>query len=200
MKMKNNAGLEFEIISLLGNKQCIVKFTETGYTRQADINNVRAGKVRDHYAKSVYGRGYNGNHDNKKPYWKKARQLWTNMMKRCYSDKDTRGYLFKSQAVVDERWHCFANFLDDISELPNFDKWLAGGDCTQTRYTLDKDVLCGDHKVYSKHTCQFISEHENKRLGAIQARKTDPRYYKPEQCVTSTVEHNVSRYSCRRIQ
>ena len=42
------------------------------------------------------------------------------------------------------------------------------------------------------NACQFILDHENKRLGAIQARKTDPRYYKPEQCVTSTVEHNVS--------
>lgn len=42
------------------------------------------------------------------------------------------------------------------------------------------------------NTCQFILDHENKRIDAIQARKTDPRYYKPEQCVTSTVEHNVS--------
>ena len=47
-------------------------------------------------------------------------------------------------------------------------------------------------KMKIMQACQFTSEHENKRLGAIQARKTDPRYYKPEQCVTSTVEHNVS--------
>lgn len=143
-------------------KKCFVQFDETGYTKEVYIDNARARKVRDPYYPSVYGRGYDGEYSKKdNPDWKQARQLWCNMMKRCYSEKDTRGYYGKGVSV-DNRWLCFANFLSDIKKLPNYGKWLLGHQKGQTKYNLDKDLIIEGNKVYSRDLCMFIDEHTNK--------------------------------------
>ena len=160
-KYVNNAGQELVVLGMVGRKATI-QFTETGSVRTANIDNVRAGKVRDFYAKSCYGIGYQGEF-NKVGYWKQAKQLWQNMMKKCYSDNDDRGYKNKG-VIVSPRWHCFANFLNDLPSLPNFDKWLLGQRTGYEKYNLDKDMRVPGCNVYSKETCQFLSESENKSL------------------------------------
>lgn len=148
-------------------KTATVQFLESGFTKTANIDNVKVGKVRDPYFKSVYGKGYEGEFSKKKySYWKQAKQLWCNMMKRCYSEKDTRGYFGKG-VCVDERWLCFANFLEDLESLPNFEGWLLGYEEGNTKYNLDKDLLVEGNKVYSRELCQFVTEYENKSAGAI---------------------------------
>lgn len=165
----SNAGLKGKIISKKANR-CVVQFYETGYTTEVLIHNVRQGKITDPYSKSVLGIGYLGEYELT-PYWKQAKQLWSNVMKRCYNPKDYMGYFGK--AFVDTRWHCFANFLEDLPKLDNFDKWLEGGDTTKDRYNLDKDTKFPGNKVYSRETCIFITEYENKSAGAINARLLD---------------------------
>ena len=166
-KYLSNAGQEFIVLSEFRKKHLnrehtkwIVQFVETGTTKEVYRENAISGKVRDEYAISVYGKGYSGLYDKKIPYWKKARQLWQNMMKRCYSTKDKKGYY--GYATVCDRWHCFANFLDDLPKLKNFDLWL---NPTDEKYNLDKDLI-GNGSVYSPLNCQFITEHENKSAGA----------------------------------
>lgn len=177
----NNAGQEFVILSTQlvlrkcgrgYHKKAVVKFFETGTTKEAYFENIKAGKVRDDYAISCYGVGCLGNRDKSVPYYIQANQLWRNMLKRCYSDKDPKGY--KGAVIVCKRWLCLENFVNDLPKLKNFDKWLEGGTCSKTRYQLDKDIL-GDGTVYSPHVCMFVTENENKRLGAINARAWDAR-------------------------
>lgn len=177
----NNAGQELVILSTqtvtrkCGKgtyKKAVVKFLETGTTKEAYFENIAVGKVRDEYAVSCYGVGYLGDRDKTIPYYKQASQLWRNMLKRCYSEKDEKGY--KGAVVVSPRWLCLENFVNDLPKLKNFDRWLKGGKCSKTRFQLDKDML-GDGTVYSPHVCLFISEHENKSLGAINARAWDTR-------------------------
>lgn len=160
--MSNSCG-PVRILSQFG-KQCTVQFLNTGTTKTANIDNVLAGKVQDPYAITVHGRGYLGDFNRKLTYHTQAKQLWQNMMKRCYCENDPRGYFGKGVTVA-ERWLCFANFLEDISKLENFDKWLIGGKDSKTRYNLDKDLLFPGNKVYSKETCMFVSEFENKSAG-----------------------------------
>jgi hypothetical protein len=159
----NNSGQRLKVIKKK-SKQCVVQFEDTGYTRNCLYENVRNGKVRDPYAISVYGQGYQGEF-KKTPFWKQAKQLWQNMMKRCYSEVDPRGYYGK--AFVDSRWKCFANFLEDLPKLNNFDKWLKGQTEGSEKYNLDKDLLIKGNKYYSKEACQFITEFENKSAGGI---------------------------------
>lgn len=165
----NNAGFSGKILSKKASK-CVVQFYETGYTTEAEIHNVRQGKIKDPYSKSVLGIGYLGEY-KKVEYWKQARQLWSNVMKRCYNPKDYMGYY--GEAFVDTRWHCFANFLEDLPKLDNFDLWLKGKEEGSTTFNLDKDLKFPGNKVYSRETCMFVSEYENKSAGAINARKLD---------------------------
>ena len=95
-KYLNNSGQEFVVLKEFrrkhGNREhnkWIVQFVETGTTKEVYRENATSGKVRDEYAISVYGKGYQGDYSKEEnPHWKQARQLWQNMMKRCYSTKD----------------------------------------------------------------------------------------------------------------
>lgn len=144
-------------------KKCLAQFDNTGFTKEANIDNARAGKITDPYAPTVYGHGYVGEYDRKIPYAKRANQLWKNMLKRCYCEADTRGYY--GRVTVDERWLCFANFLEDLPKLDNFDKWLHGHQKGAVKYNLDKDLEVGGNKVYSREVCGFVSEFDNKSAG-----------------------------------
>lgn len=170
----NNSGCTGKIISKK-SKLCIVQFDSTGYTAEALIHNVRKGKIVDPYHKSVLGIGFLGEYDSPS-HWKPAKQLWSNMMKRCYNPKDKHGYF--GRCFVDVRWHCFADFLRDLRELDNFQLWLDGKN-SGVPYNLDKDAKFSGNKIYSREACMFITEYENKSLGAINARlldKTNGRY------------------------
>lgn len=167
--IENNANQKFTIIDerviprKCGkgvHKQFLVKFIDTGFTKWVYRENALDGKVRDMYAKSVYGIGYHGDVDKTVPYYKQAIQLWQNMMKRCYSTKDKKGYY--GYVVVSPRWHSLENFINDLPKLNNFDKWL---NPINENYNLDKDFK-GDGTIYSFETCQFITEYENKSAGA----------------------------------
>ena len=159
----SNSNGDFKVIAV-NNKKCTVQFIETGYTKDVYTANATSGKVRDVYYKSVYGVGYIGDCSFTDQHYRLAKQLWQNMMKRCYSMKDTRGYYGKGVKVSD-RWLCFANFLEDLPKLSNFDKWL-NWEKDGVRYNLDKDLTLSNNKVYCRELCSFVTEHENKSEGA----------------------------------
>lgn len=156
MLIVNNQGLMLEIIERKG-QACVVKFVASGSTRTASYNNIINGKVKDLYHPSRYGVGYDGEFV-RKPYWKQAKQLWSNMLKRCYCPSDSKGYLSKG-TTVEARWHCFANFLDDLPQLVGFKQWLVGG------MELDKDIISPDANTYSRYTCMFVEQSLNRSLG-----------------------------------
>jgi hypothetical protein len=160
--IESNSSGKATILKVRG-KECIIQFEETGFIRKANTDNVRDGKVKDPYFKSCYAVGYSGEYP-KVTYWKQAKQLWRNMLKRCYCQSDSRGYY--GSVTVDVRWLCFANFLEDLPELENFDLWLMGQNLNSSKYNLDKDLKIKGNKVYSREACMFISEYENKSAGA----------------------------------
>ena len=168
----NNDGDILEILEKRGTMS-LVYFDATGSTRWVHTVNVTAGKVKDLMKPSRYGVGYDGRYDKSAfPFWKQAKQLWSNMLKRCYTD-DPRGYK-KHGVLVAADWHCFANFLRDIQTLPNFEGWLAGG------YNLDKDFIVEGCKVYSKDTCQFLPEGVNKAAGKGGKKLIDGAWVRPD--------------------
>ena len=159
-EFRANAGWDGKIIARKGKKVRVL--TPTGYSCIAEYSNVVAGKITDPYVKSVLGVGYMGIPDKSLPYYSQARQLWSNMLKRCYSKNDPKGYY--GTCFVDERWHCFENFLVDISKLQGFEGWLNAKD-TGINYNLDKDFIVRGNDTYSRHMCCFLPESFNKSLG-----------------------------------
>lgn len=160
----SNSGHKFSAYARLGNKFKVI-FERTGYTCVVYANNARSGKVSDPYEISVLGVGYLGEFDKSLPYWRQARQLWNNMMKRCYNPNDTRGYF--GECSVSDSWKCFSNFLSDIKRLEGFQAWLSG----DIPHDLDKDSKVDGNKVYSFPACKFLPRSENRSLGATNARK-----------------------------
>lgn len=158
----NNSGQKFTAFKKKGRK-LLVEFTESGYVAEVFKENAVAGKVKDPYSISCYGVGYLGVIDTKIPYHKQAKQLWQNMLKRCYSEKDTRGY--HGKAFVDSRWYSFENFLSDIKNLEGFDGWLEGSNGGHMKFNLDKDFYKKGNITYSRHFCCFLPESFNKALG-----------------------------------
>jgi hypothetical protein len=158
----NNSGQNFKSFSRKGKKIKII-FPTTGYSTEVYIDNASAGKVKDPYEISVYGHGYIGLPDKTLSYWKPAFQLWQNMMKRCYSEKDERGYY--GECFVDERWKCFENFLNDIKYLEGFTDWLRGNSESYYKSNLDKDFYFEGNRIYSRHYCRFLPQSYNKSLG-----------------------------------
>lgn len=157
----NNKGQKFEAFSRKGKKIRVV-FEETNYMAEVYIENARLGKVSDPTSASLYGVGIIGMPNRSLSYINQAKQLWNNMIKRCYCEKDVRGYFGK--AFVDERWKTFENFLADISKLDGFDGWLSGSE-TGIKYNLDKDFYKDNNNTYSRYACCFLPESFNKSLG-----------------------------------
>lgn len=168
---KNNAGQPFKAYKLKG-KTWLVVFEETHSVRKANIDNIRAGKVRDLYAPSRYSYGYDGDFV-RVPYWKRAKDLWSNMLKRCYFKADKRGYYGRCFVAV--RWHCFANFLSDLPSLQNFDKWLEN----KEPYELDKDSIVQGNDTYSREACMFLDRHTNRANGKRGKKLVDGHWIAP---------------------
>ena len=157
-----NAGATIQSIARNGTK-IRVQFVETGYVTVLHIANARAGRVKDPFAPSLYGVGSIGLPDKSLPYHKQARQLWQNMIKRCYCEKDDRGYFGRS--TVDDRWLCFENFLVDIKHLEGFSDWVKGHTDSYYSSNLDKDFYVPGNTIYSRNYCRFLPQSYNKSLG-----------------------------------
>ena len=156
---KTNSGSEYKIIEIKGHS-ALIQFIRTNSVKWIHTSNIPTGKVKDVYEPSYYGVGFAGEYKhNRPPYWAAALQLWRNMIKRCYSDSDPKGYK-KFGTTVEARWLCFKHFMDDLPSLPNFDLWK-----NKQGYQLDKDLLIPNSNVYSRETCSFVPESINKAAG-----------------------------------
>ena len=136
------------IIKYINNKEVYVIF-EDGTLVKCTSGNLRKGEVGNPNRKSVSGVGVNDldlpNYRSDKRY-----NLWSSMLKRAYSFKYHNYKPTYLNVEVCEDWKKFSNFAKDIVNIPFFEKSITDG------YELDKDVLSGDIKIYSKETCCFI--------------------------------------------
>ena len=133
-----------------------IRFIESGWVCNVQVNNIASGHIEDCRAKTVYGVGYldtnmkiptRGNSIIRRVY-----DLWANMLKRCYGGYAT----CYTGCTVDKRWHSFKNFLNSVQELEGYEEWERG-----ENMHLDKDIKCKGNKVYSADTCIFVTAHDN---------------------------------------
>lgn len=78
-------------------------------------------------------------------------QLWSSMLKRCYSGHEN--YVAYEDCVVCEEWQTLSNFVREIKNVDNYDKWLNN----KGQYSLDKDIKRGRCKIYSPEHCMFVT-------------------------------------------
>ena len=96
--------------------------------------------------------------------FKKVYFLWRNMMQRCYNENHpSYKYYGNKGVIVNERWHVFNNFIEDIDKINGFniDKFLKG------EIHLDKDLTILGNKEYSLEKCLFVTKEKIINLNLI---------------------------------
>lgn len=102
-------------------------------------------------SKKVFGVGVNDSEStvyhitNGKSYACKHYEIWTNMLRRCYSEKCQKRHPTYVGCSVDPEWHIFSNFRS----------WAETKNTKGTQ--LDKDIIFPGNKVYSPESCVFIT-------------------------------------------
>lgn len=142
-----------------------VEFVDSGYTTTTQWHNVTHGLVKCPFDKSIYGVGYIGldaNGNVPKTTGTREFELWRHLFQRCYNEKTLAKYPTYANVEVCERWHCFANFLEDLPKIEGYEWWLEN---EKQRIALDKDLkqVGVENKVYSLETVKFVSASENSK-------------------------------------
>lgn len=139
------------VIMFLDENKCI---------KDVDCSDLKRGAISNPYHKSVFGVGFVGEGEY---YCKRGRKqtkvydCWHSMIRRCYSEYSLKINKTYKNVKVCREWHnfqVFAKWYDD-----NFPIEVVGVD-----FQLDKDLLCGNEKIYSPRTCLFIPRKINALL------------------------------------
>lgn len=79
----------------------------------------------------------------------KVYYTWHSMIKRCYSENYQRKHITYIGITVCSEWLNFQNFAEWFEE--NY----------KEGFSLDKDIICPDCKLYSPETCCFVPREIN---------------------------------------
>ncbi len=151
-----NEGYWVTIVEYFNNTNCTVRFEDGTEVRGKEYRDIKKGKVKNPYHRSVCGVGYHGqgkyssideNGKNGMIYTK-----WNSMIKRCYSKKSIEHRPTYQVCTVDERWHNLQVFGAWYEEnfKPHMQDW-----------ELDKDILEKGNKIYSPETCGLVPQEIN---------------------------------------
>lgn len=147
----------FKVIDYVNCNNVKVKFIETGYEKVTRSDKIRIGAIKDPMRKIVCGIGFTGIGDyraSENGKHSKKYICWRNMIYRCYDNSEhnkSKNPTYKGCTVCDE-WHNFQNFA----------KWYDDNYPTDgCDYHLDKDIKINGNRVYSPHSCMFVTKAEN---------------------------------------
>ena len=158
----NQMGSVFFIKEYYDAKNIVAKFTdEHGAEVHTTYQHCKSGKVKNPYDRTVFGVGCIGEGDFKTSVNGKLTReyaLWKQMINRCYSGN----YPTYANVTVCDRWLVYANFLEDLPHIENYEWWLEN---PNQRIALDKDLkqVGVENKVYSLETVMFVSQSENSK-------------------------------------
>ena len=150
-KFCNSKGQEYVVLDYADNPNGFdtrvkVRFLNTGYETDALARGAVKGLVKDPYAISLAGIGYFGEpNDYVVKRDKKEYNLWSHMITKSYS-LDSSSYI--PGYTVCDRWHSFANFLDDIRKMDYYNEWKN----SNKEYSFGIDPYATE---YNPQTCGF---------------------------------------------
>lgn len=128
--------------------ECARRFVrfEDGFEISTKLYNLHRGICKNRRFHKVWGVGINekGKHASQVDgVGTKLYDLWTAMLSRCYGSAKTPAY---ADCTVDSRFHYFQEFAD----------WCVSQVGYENNFTLDKDILLKNNKIYSPDTCAFV--------------------------------------------
>jgi len=140
-----NEGYELTIIDG-GSKNGYCTIQIKNWIVEASYSNITAKKIKYPYKKTYFNVGHIGHQQKQKmtKINKKAYNVWKRMLERCYSAEKQKANKTYIGCKVDKEWH----------NLETFTKWFIK--YYIDGWQIDKDLLSGSQKIYSKKTCCFL--------------------------------------------
>ena len=179
-----NSG-DFKIVKYNDNRNVEIQFLKTRFEMVVELGSIRKGGVKDPYSPSVFGVGMLGakypirvNGRNTKEY-----ALWTDMLKRCYSEAFQKKRPTYKDCEVSDKFKSYGYFYEWCNKQVGFG--VEG-------FELDKDLLIKGNKVYSEDSCVFIPTEINAILTKREALRGK---YLIGVCWSKTANAFVSRVS-----
>ena len=151
-----NSG-DFKVLKYNNTKEVEIQFLKTGFEVVVQLGHIKNGYVKDPYSPSVYGVGIIGTKypTTIKGVVTKEYVLWSNMLKRCYSDSYKKKQPTYKDCAVSENFKSYEYFYEWCNEQIGFDN---------EGWQLDKDLLIKGNKVYSEYSCVFLPREINQVL------------------------------------
>lgn len=159
-KYESNAFGELKIIKVITPSTCKVKFEDTGGIAIYRNSDIRAGKVKDYAAATLYGVGRIMNYElaKKNPM---SYKTWVQLMKRGYDKIWKLSNPTYKDVTVRKNWHYF----------PIFHRWYAK-QLVEEGYILDKDIM-SRKKEYSASNAFMIPYELNMYYSVNTVTKSD---------------------------
>lgn len=133
--------------------KCIV------HTRATRFN---SGHVKNPYYPSIYGIcaiGQKYKICDKSGKFYKEYCLWSNMIKRCFSENTKKKQPMYHDVTCCEEWKVYENFVDWIYSQKNYETLKQ-----TTNFALDKDILQKGNKIYAPDRCSLVTQRINNLL------------------------------------
>ena len=163
---KNNLGYSFIVeavdhIDSYHVKQYRIRFLDSGYTTTATAPQIISNPPKNRLSPSVFNvgiLGYAHRSDDVKMF-----DAWRAIIARCYNEKNPSYKTYGAKGVtICERWKRFDYFLEDIKNLPGYNKEMIDAG----KLVLDKDIIDRSKLIYSPDSCCFVSRSENTKESA----------------------------------
>lgn len=155
---QSNEGYVAKVLEYVNKTNVLVEFQDSNKARcWFRTVNLRSGKFKNPYHRSVFGVGYLGegiHHRSKDGKQTVVYTIWKSMLRRCYSEIYLKSKPSYIGCTVCEEWHNFQVFAEWFYSYP---KYFKG-------YELDKDILVKGNKVYSAETCCLVPQEINSFL------------------------------------
>lgn len=159
-----------------GHRKVEIEFINTGYKYTTDVNNARNGNVKDPTIKPLNDISAFDNERREEFIRYKLWHNWKDMIRRCTNTSHKEYYAYGNAGITicNEWLNSFDTYFEDCHNLFQFDLFYN----FPYQYQLDKDYLQislpKDQRIYSKETCIFLSNRDNKNLATIDNHKNNP--------------------------
>ncbi|WP_297136124.1 hypothetical protein [Terrisporobacter sp.] len=154
---RTNEGYFVKVVEYNNYDNVIVEIQdEHKYRVKTGIGNIKKGKVKNPYHRSVHNVGYMGVGEYKSRInykLTKSYKFWKSMIQRCYDESFQRTHPEYIPCTVCEEWHNYQNFA----------RWFDNNyyEIENRIMNLDKDILYKGNKIYSPNTCVFVPDNIN---------------------------------------